>query len=427
MKVYINKEAIDVRIKLNFSRLSDSEYDIDNVFKGDDASWPGDWEGRALLAFVSLYKINSAEIPCMKLMIEKIPEVTENKCYFGEKTGDVIFEQQLSGHSWYLRGLCEYYEQFKDERVIEYLNKTFEDVYLPTKGRYSTYPLERVAGDVGGVGGHSTGVTDGWKLSSDVGCAFMSIDGLSHYYKITKNPEALIMLEEMADVFDKIDKFTLKTQTHCTLTAGRGLMRMYEVTGNVGYLKKAQRIFDLYVTKGMTYTYQNFNWFNRGDTWTEPCAIVDSLMLAMLLYKATNDSVYRMYAARIYFNGFATTQRPNGGAGTDSTVSDTTDTLRVGPIYEAHFCCSMRLSEGLWFINENLDSIFAETDGSLTKDECGRYTDGDIIYAQISEEAEKYADEPKFADGLKLFPLIKFYKLKDEDTCRSIEQKIIFK
>ena len=176
----------------------------------------------------------------MKLMIEKIPEVTENKCYFGEKTGDVIFEQQLSGHSWYLRGLCEYYEQFKDERVIEYLNKTFEDVYLPTKGRYSTYPLERVAGDVGGVGGHSTGVTDGWKLSSDVGCAFMSIDGLSHYYKITKNPEALIMLEEMADVFDKIDKFTLKTQTHCTLTAGRGLMRMYEVTGNVGYLKKAQ-------------------------------------------------------------------------------------------------------------------------------------------------------------------------------------------
>ena len=151
MKVYINKEEIDVRIKLNFSRLSDSEYDIDNVFKGDDASWPGDWEGRALLAFVSLYKINSAEIPCMKLMIEKIPEVTENKCYFGEKTGDVIFEQQLSGHSWYLRGLCEYYEQFKDERVIEYLNKTFEDVYLPTKGRYSTYPLERVAGDVGAV------------------------------------------------------------------------------------------------------------------------------------------------------------------------------------------------------------------------------------------------------------------------------------
>ena len=44
MKVYINKEEIDVRIKLNFSRLSDREYDIDNVFKGDDASWPGDWK-----------------------------------------------------------------------------------------------------------------------------------------------------------------------------------------------------------------------------------------------------------------------------------------------------------------------------------------------------------------------------------------------
>ena len=85
-------------------------------------------------------------------------------------------------------------------------------------------------------------------------------------------------------------------------------------------------------------------------------------------------------------------QRPNGGAGTDTTVSDTTDTLKVGAIYEAYFCCSMRLSEGLWFINENLDSIFAETDGALTKDEYGRYLDGDIIYAQISEDAEKYAE-----------------------------------
>lgn len=426
MRLYISKEEIDTRIKLNFSRLSDSCYDINNVFKGDDAGWPGDWEGRALLAFVSLYKINSAEIPCMKLMIDKIPEVTGNKCYYGEKTGDVIFEQQLSGLSWYLRGLCEYYEQFKDERVIEYLNKTFEDVYLPTIGRYSTYPLKRDLGEVGGVGGHSTGITDGWKLSSDVGCAFMSIDGLSHYYKITRNPKALMLLEEMAEVFDKIDKFTLKAQTHCTLTAGRGFMRMYDVTDNVQYLKKAQRVFDLYVSKGMTYTYQNFNWFNRGDTWTEPCAIVDSLMLAMLLYKATNDNEYRTYAARIYFNGFATMQRPNGGAGTDTTVSDTTDTLKVGPIYEAYFCCSMRLSEGLWFINENLDSFFAETTGLLKKDKYGRYTDGDIVYAQISEAAEKYADEPKFADGYKLYSLIKFYKLKNEKVCRSIEQKVLF-
>ncbi|HCB94377.1 MAG TPA: hypothetical protein DEP65_01000 [Ruminococcus sp.] len=119
-------------------------------------------------------------------------------------------------------------------------------------------------------------------------------------------------------------------------------------------------------------------------------------------------------------------QRPNGGAGTDTDVSDTPDTLKIGPVYEAYFCCSMRLSEGLWFINENLDSFFAETTGLLTKDEYGRYMDGDIVYAQISEAAEKYADEPKYTDGYKLFPLIKFYKLEDEETCRSIEQKVVF-
>lgn len=40
-------------------------------------------------------------------MIEKILYVTNEKIFFGDKTEDILFEQQFSGHSWYLRGLCE--------------------------------------------------------------------------------------------------------------------------------------------------------------------------------------------------------------------------------------------------------------------------------------------------------------------------------
>ena len=46
-------------------------------------------------------------------------------------------------------------------------------------------------------------------------------------------------------------------------------------------------------------------------------------------------------------------------------------------------------------------------------------------YQKRLTEYEKYADEPKYADGYKLFPLISYYKLKDEEECTKLVQKII--
>lgn len=431
MKKTISEEELKYRIYLNRQRMSSEIYDINHVLQSNDYQengWPGDYEGRALLAFISHYKIDGTKIPCMQQMIDKIPEMTNGKMFFGPIANKIIFEQQLSGHSWYLRGLCEYYEQFQDKRVLTYLDATFNGLYRPTMGRFADYPINRTENSSGGVSGHSYDQLNGWKLSSDIGCAFMSIDGLSHYYKISKNPDALVLLEEMANCFDKIDKCQLEAQTHCSLTAARGFMRMFEVTDDNSWLQKAERLFKLYTDFGMTYTYQNFNWFIKGgDTWTEPCAIVDSLMLALMLYKTTNNEIYRTYASRIYFNGLASSQRPNGGAGTDTTVSATMHELKVTMMYEAPFCCSMRLAEGLWYINENRDLLYAVTNGKPVKDDLGRYMDGDIIYAEIPHEFEKYAEKPVFIDGHKLFPLINFYKLKDENECMQVVQKVVFK
>lgn len=424
MKKNIAVKELDERIRLNRQRLCESYYNIDNVFKKNDAPWPGDKEGRALLAFVSHYKINSAKIPCMELMVNKIPEATDGRMFFGPEPCGVLFEQQLSGHSWYLRGLCEYYEQFGDERVMGYLTKTVEEMYLPTRGRFGGYPVKR--GDMGGgVSGHSGEIINGWKLSSDIGCAFMSIDGLSHYYKITLDSSVKGLIDEMTECFYKIDKVKLQAQTHCTLTAARGLMRMYDITGDKHYLEKAISIFALYVDSGMTYTYQNFNWFGKGDTWTEPCAIVDSLMLAVMLLGATEDDMYRAYAARIYFNGLATAQRPNGGAGTDTTVSKTTHVLKAD-MYEAYFCCTMRLAEGLWFIHDNRERIYADINGEVKKDANGCYRDGDLIYGEPDSSLYRYADELKTVDGHTLAPLIDFYRLSSEEECLKAAQRVVF-
>ena len=281
-----DRTELDERIARSYDRLLGDYYQMPGVFQEYCADWPGDKEGRALQAFVSHYKITGKRNPCMKALMEALPTYTNEHLYFDPKQDPVIHEQQLSGHSWYLRGLCEHYEQFGDEFSLTALKSVTEHLFLPTAGRYRTYPVSRDPKHLneGGVSGHSATLLEGWQLSTDVGCAFMAIDGLSHVYKITKDERGKSLLEEMIEVYSAIDKVTLRAQTHCTLTAARGMLRMYGETGEESYLTRAKAIYDLYtVGGGMDLTYQNLNWWGRPNTWTEPCAIVDSIMVALTL------------------------------------------------------------------------------------------------------------------------------------------------
>ena len=269
------------RIRLNAQRLRESYYQLPDVFQASDADWPGDKEGRALLAFVSHYKMTREKNPAMEPLLREMPHHTNEFLYFGPTAGEMIFEQQLSGHSWLLRGLCEHYEQFRDEFSLKALVAVTEGLFLPTKDQYHSYPVDRDTSG-GGVSGHSATIIGNWILSTDVGCAFMAIDGLSHVYKITKDARVKDLLDEMIEVYSAIDKVTLRAQTHCTLTAARGMLRMYGETGDGSYLARAKAIYELYtVGGGMDLTYQNLNWWGRPNTWTEPCAIVDSVLVAL--------------------------------------------------------------------------------------------------------------------------------------------------
>ena len=428
MKKQIDENELRTRIELNYKRLSESAYyQIGEVFSPVEYDWPADKEGRALLAFVSHYKISGRKIPCMDEMLKILPEKLNEKGYMGTVYGDSMAEQQLSGHSWLLRGLCEYYEQFADEGVLHHIETVTENLFMPTKGRYGTYPTDRSEKREGDVSGNQTGTHDGWLLSSDIGCAFMSIDGLSHVYQVTRKQAVKELLDEMIAVYLSIDKVALRVQTHCTLTAARGMMRLFRVTGEEQYLDGAKAIYDLYVNGGgMTETYQNLNWWGRPDSWTEPCAIVDSLMLALELYQATKEEPYRKTAARVYHNGLATSQRDNGGAGTDTLITDGSEWNDLqARMYEAFFCCTMRLAEGLWYINENKALLYAETTGKVTKNEKGIYLDGDILYACPDEALLPYAEEAVEVDGLRLTPIVKYYRVPKE-IIESAKQKIRF-
>ena len=84
----------------------------------------------------------------------------------------------------------------------------------------------------------------------------------------------------------------------------------------------------------------------------------------------------------------------------------------------------MRLAEGLRYINENKEIFSALTEGEVTKK--GRiYSDGDIIYAEVSGGAEKYAEKFVTVDGLTLCPIVKYYKVP-ADVMKESKQRILF-
>ncbi len=150
-------------------------------------------------------------------------------------------------------------------------------------------------------------------------------------------------------------------------------------------------------------------------------------MLALELYKVTKKESHRTVAARIYHNGFSTLQRDNGGAGTDTLiVKESPWNDLQAQMYEAFFCCTMRLAEGLWYIGENKELLYAETCGTVTKNENGVYCDGDIVYALPDEALRPFAEASVTVDGMQLTPIVKYYRVPKE-IIESARQKVLFK
>ena len=175
-------------------------------------------------------------------------------------------------------------------------------------------------------------------------------------------------------------------QTHASLSATRGIMRLYQETGKKEYLDFACRFFALYCQEGMTENYANFNWFRR-PTWTETCAIVDSYMLAMELFKQLKESNYLAYANKILYNALGHAQRSNGGFGCDvcAVVDGENELLYVQEKhYEASWCCTMRGAEGLSYAVCNA-FLPGEHTGIFTNYLSGEYEFADLKFTVDTE------------------------------------------
>lgn len=334
------------RIMKNYCRLESEIYRPEMIFNMEKNGWPGDWEGRTILALVMHAQVTKREPAFLRTILDKLPGYFNEMGYMGNILAkNEADEQQLSGHNWLLRGLMAYAEWKKDKNIWFMAANIVDTLYKPVLGLFDAYPADsRKEGDASGSIGY---FQNGWHLSTDTGCAFICMDALGEYYSITKDSGVELLLRDMCRKFFDIDFVNVSMQTHATLTALRGVLRFYEATGEHQYLEQGIRIFDLYQKYGMTANYANQNWF-RKPLWTEPCAIVDSYMAAMKLFKITGAVSYLKLAHRIYYNALCFAQRYNGGFGCDVCTGASEDVLQVKPdIFEAYWCCTMRGAEGL--------------------------------------------------------------------------------
>lgn len=331
---------------MSFARLEGKWYRPDEVFTADQHGWPGDWEGRLILGLTLLAQATHRTPAYLDEILSRLPKHLNNKGYVGKiPPKGVINEQQIAGHSWLLRGFIEYYKWKGDERVLSYITKMVDNLLLPAKKNYAQYPLttdERFT-------------AMNWQLSQrqskneqhsgtiDTGCAFIMLDGATQAYELLKKPELKELIEEMIARFVKIDLVKIQVQTHATLSALRGVLRFYEIEQNPEHLEIARRIFELYKNEAWTEAYGNYNWF-ANPRWTEPCAIIDSFIAAVGLWKNTGDAKYLEDAHNIYYNAIAYGQRINGGFGTDNCVG-AEETFLHPYCYESYWCCSMRGGE----------------------------------------------------------------------------------
>jgi len=399
----LNDDDLKFRVERSFDRLEQEEYTPGKIFK-EEYSWPGDWEGRTILALVSLEKATGRKAKYLDEIMNILPSKLNKKGYFGNiEPAELFDEQQVSGNSWFLRGLCEYYEAYGDAKVYQYIETIVENLLLPIKGFYELYPLDRggIAKEGEAIGQPQDVILGNWKPSSDTGCAFIMLDGATHAYKITKNKALGELIYEMISKFMTIDLLELSLQTHATLSATRGILRYYEITGNKAMFENAEKVYSIYREEGMTENYANYNWFTR-PTWTEPCAIIDSYILAYSLWVNTGKISYLYDAQNIFYNAMGYAQRPNGGFGCDSCVGAENEFISTGKgIFEAFWCCTMRGGEGM---REAVESSY--------------YADGDVVKLTFYHN---YETEVELASGKISFSQITNYPIDGNVKVNIIE------
>ncbi|RFA15544.1 hypothetical protein B7R22_06890 [Subtercola boreus] len=374
--LFTSTRAQDARLAASFDRLAQPDYAPAAVIAETvDDPWPGDLAGRLLLSLSRFARAGWPALPHAAELFEAMLQAVEGHGYFGPPLGDVVDEQQVACHGWVVSGMLQYSAVSGDARASVAAFRIVDTLLLPALARLESYPFDRdTSAVVGEASGSADVIANGWQLSTDIWCLFLSLNGLVPSYLESGRTEIAAAIVSLRRVLDRVDVVGKRAQLHATLAAARCLADFAEAglagaddsgVGADQFLAAqttALRLYDSYAAHGRTLNYATFNWFGRPDSWTEPCAIVDSLALAYTLWRLTRDDRYLADAHRVEYNALDTAERPNGSFGLDSVLTpDHPELHALHP--DARWCCTMRGALGLLEARENSVAYVALSGG----------------------------------------------------------------
>lgn len=335
--------ALREPIMRNWLHLQEERFAPPHTYDVPCPGWPGDFPGRIMLALVlEKEALGIGKCENLDIALKELPSHLNERGYMGEIYEGVFSEQQMSGNGWVLRALAEYAKYNPDSQTIDakaIATRMAENLFLPALGKYKDYPLtpEERENSKGEPAGNIVGEVNGWLVSSDIGCLFVGLDGLVAAYQLTGDEKLKPAIDEIVAKLLEFDFVRVKAQTHATLSSMRALLR-YDAQK---YLAKVEDMFRIYREKGMTDDWENYNWFERYDTWTEPCGIADSLLVAEQLHRASGKAEYREMADRI-LAALLDHEMENGGFEIKRTFPKGSGKKSESTGTEAHWCCTMR-------------------------------------------------------------------------------------
>jgi hypothetical protein len=186
-------------------------------------------------------------------------------------------------------------------------------------------------------------------------CYFPAIEGLAMLYRETKDDRYLKMARRMAEFFRKFDVLPID-HSHGNLCAWRGILELYEITGDRGYLDRARAKWDAAVNGGYVWPTGGIgeHWYlNFGID--EGCSESDWLRFCLDLWRYTGEGRYLDVAERLLHNQYLANQCANGGYGARHFEGQPSGpTTALPALEEWNFCCNFHGPLGLFYTKSYL-------------------------------------------------------------------------
>jgi hypothetical protein len=184
---------------------------------------------------------------------------------------------------------------------------------------------------------------------------FPAIEGLAMLYCTTRDERYLKQAQHMAEFFLKFDALPID-HSHGNLSAWRGILQLYEITGDRKYLDRARAKWDMAVRGG--YVWPTGGIGERWDVFYragETCSEADWLRFCLDLWQFTGEARYLDIADRLLHNQYPVSQCDTGGYGDLYFDGD----AAAGPIaaigtLEADYCCCFAGPLALHFLKSCL-------------------------------------------------------------------------